>query len=120
MIPQDVCLFKTARFCLGSLTLKANNTLSNKMCPNIGDDRPQQQQWLELSTHDIIARLEKQAPGATFNHDDVFALMSLCPFETVARGEPANPSPFCSIFTEEEFSRVYSYACDLEKFYGNA
>ena len=69
--------------------------------------------FIDVVAQSIAARLNSAAPGADLNPRDAHAIMHLCPFETVAKEKL---SPFCSIFSEEEFE-IYEYAGDLEKFY---
>lgn len=95
------------------------NTISSARCAEFsrsGIDRAKLKWWLASSSSAIIARLEKDAPGTkTLEHEELLTLMSLCPFDSMATG---NHSPFCDIFTPEEFNGLYQYTNDLEKFYG--
>ena len=69
--------------------------------------------FINVAARHIAARLNSAAPGANLDPQDVYAIMHLCPFETVAKEKI---SPFCSLFSEEDFE-IYEYAGDLEKFY---
>lgn len=62
----------------------------------------------------IAARLNNHAPGANLTVNDIPPLMSLCAFESIAND---GPSPFCSLFSSQEFSQ-YEYFTDLGKYYG--
>ena len=61
----------------------------------------------------IVARLNRDAPGAKLNVTHVFGLLAMCPFESVAKEVL---SPFCALFDDEDF-RAFEYYGDLEKFY---
>ncbi|KAL7279575.1 hypothetical protein ACG7TL_005975 [Trametes sanguinea] len=89
-----------------------NNTLNND-CPNAGDGTPEMETWRSVFAPSIAERLTKGAPGATLTNEDVFHLMAMCPFESVAK---ETMSPFCAMFTEDEF-RAFEYHGDLEKYY---
>jgi len=69
--------------------------------------------FIDVAAKHIAARLNSAAPGANLDPQDAYAIMHLCPFETVAKGKL---SRFCSLFSEEDFE-IYEYAGDLEKFY---
>jgi hypothetical protein len=84
------------------------------MCPNAGNSDEQTNTWLSIYGPPITARLNKVAPGANLTDADVYDMISLCPFDTVAK---ETPSPFCKLFTDDEF-RAYEYSGDLSKFYG--
>ncbi|KAA1469415.1 acid phosphatase [Dentipellis sp. KUC8613] len=96
------------------LSEEGNNTLDAGMCPNAGDGSKQSDEWLSIFAPPITARLNKAAPGANLTDDDTLSLMSMCPFHTIVE---QRPSPFCSLFTEDEFDG-YEYRNDLDKFYG--
>ena len=84
------------------------------MCPNAGSGDTQTDAWQSIYATPIQARLNVAAPGANLTLDDVSSLISLCPFETVAKEKP---SPFCSLFSQSDFNG-YEYFGDLNKFYG--
>lgn len=84
------------------------------MCPNVGDSDVQTNQWLDIYGPNIAARLNTWAPGANLTGRDIFDLMSLCPFDSLAKQEY---SPFCRLFTEDDF-RAFEYSGDLDKYYG--
>ena len=69
--------------------------------------------FVDVAAHHIATRLNSAAPGANLDPQDAYAIMHLCPFETVAKKKL---SPFCSLFSKEDFE-IYEYAGDLEKFY---
>ncbi|KAI0629941.1 acid phosphatase [Trametes polyzona] len=89
-----------------------NNTLNND-CPNAGDGSRETNIWLSHFAPPIAKRLLKGAPGANLSNMDIFNLLAMCPFETVAE---ETMSPFCSMFTEDDF-RAFEYHGDLEKYY---
>ncbi|KAM6496477.1 Histidine phosphatase superfamily [Amanita muscaria] len=98
-----------------------NDTLDNSQCPNAGDSDPQTEIWINHFGSPITDRLNSYAPGSNLTPSDIFSLMLICPFESVAH---VSLSPFCpteadsdhSIFTLSEFSSL-SYTFDLDKFY---
>ncbi|KAF9778341.1 phytase [Thelephora terrestris] len=92
---------------------QSNNTLANKMCPAGANLRRESQAFIDIAVESVAARLNSVAPGANLVPQDVYAIMHLCPFETVAKEEL---SPFCSVFSRSDF-KLYEYAWDLEKFY---
>jgi len=84
------------------------------MCPNAGTADEQTDLWQSVFAPAIASRLNTAAPDANLIEADIHYLMSMCPFETVAEEAP---SPFCTLFTEEEFG-AFEYYGDLNKFYG--
>lgn len=80
----------------------------------MGDSDTQTDAWLSVFAPSITARLNKAAPGANLTNTDTFSIISLCPFETVAK---ETLSPFCDLFSPEEFA-AFEYSGDLNKFYG--
>ena len=94
--------------------LQLNDTLTNKMCPNAGNADKQTHQWQSVFAPPIVGRINQAAPGANLEDIDIPYLISLCPFETVAK---ETISPFCDLFTQEEFE-AFEYYGDLNKFYG--
>jgi hypothetical protein len=80
--------------------------------------------WINTAFPPIAARLNDAAPGANLSPEDVYHLMMLCPFETVAHGYQRTKfgptlknSAWCDIFSEEEW-KVFEYVGDLDKYYG--
>jgi len=94
--------------------LQLNDTLTNKMCPNAGNADEQTHHWQSIFARPIVHRLNQAAPGANLVDIDIPYLMSLCPFETVAK---QTKSHFCDLFTQQEFE-AFEYYGDLDKFYG--
>ncbi|KAH7887292.1 histidine phosphatase superfamily [Phlebopus sp. FC_14] len=98
----------------------SNNTLDESTCPNFSSQHGQANTWRDVFAPPIADRLNRAAPGAGIDAKDVASLMPLCAFETIFHG---TASPFCSIFTQEEF-QAYEYYVDIKKFYktgyGNA
>ncbi|KAI0796390.1 phytase [Irpex lacteus] len=93
-----------------------NNTLDNSQCPAVGDASAETSAWEAIYAAPIATRLNSAAPGANLTTIDVFNLISLCPFETVASFKK---SQWCTLF--EEFSTAFpgfAYDGDLNKFYG--
>lgn len=89
-----------------------NNTLKEG-CPLSGDGEEEKNAWLSTYAPPIVRRLKKAAPGANITKEDVFKLMAMCPFETIAKQKP---SKFCGLFTDEEFLE-FEYHGDVEKYY---
>jgi len=83
------------------------------MCPALVNTKDQAKGFIDIAAKGIAARLNLGAPDANLTARDAYAIMHLCPFDTVAKEVI---SPFCSLFSEEDFD-VYEYAGDLEKFY---
>jgi len=96
------------------LAESSNDTLKNSMCPKAGSAGAQTALWQSIYATPIAARLQEAAPGSNITEDDIFSLLSLCPFETVYK---ESTSPFCHMFSEHEF-KGFEYSADLEKFYG--
>jgi Histidine phosphatase superfamily (branch 2) len=84
------------------------------MCPNAKEDK-ESKKWLEVYAGSIEKRLNAAAPGAHLKKKDTHSLMSLCAFHSQVL---MAPSPFCGLFSVEEFTE-YSYHADLAKFYTN-
>lgn len=91
-----------------------NTTLNDDMCPNAKEGK-EDKIWLEVYAGSIRKRLNAAAPGAHLKKKDTHSLMSLCAFHSQAL---MAPSPFCGLFSAEEFTK-YAYRADLAKFYAN-
>ena len=89
-----------------------NNTLNNE-CPAASDGLAEAHKWLRVFAPSIVERLHKSAKGSKVTEEDIHRLMALCPFETLAH---ERPSPFCGLFSDEEF-RALEYFGDVEKYY---
>jgi len=83
------------------------------MCPAAVNTRAQVKEFVDTAARHIATRLNSGAPGVNLTAQDAYAIMHLCPFDTVAKEAI---SPFCDLFSEGDFE-VYEYAGDLEKFY---
>lgn len=92
---------------------QSNNTLEDKSCPNAYAIKKEIDAWRDTFAPPIADRLNAAAPGAHLNNNDVVQLMPLCAFETLFHGKS---SPFCDMFTFEEFE-AHEYYDDLSKFY---
>ncbi len=97
------------------MALQGNLTLDDNMCPNAGDGDAESERWLAIYAPPITQRLNSAAPGANLTDEDTNNLMSLCAFHSQAI---MAPSPFCGLFTSEEF-RGFEYFGDVDKFYDN-
>lgn len=51
--------------------------------------------------------------SADITEEDVHNLMAMCPFESIGLEKP---SPFCKLFTEEEWG-MFEYLGDVEKYH---
>ncbi|PPQ70094.1 hypothetical protein CVT24_003866 [Panaeolus cyanescens] len=91
-----------------------NDTLDDNMCPNAGSSDPQTGTWTSIYGAPVAARLNSKAIGANIVAADISNLIPLCAFETVVH---ETLSPFCNLFTPEEFAG-FEYFGDLDKFYG--
>jgi len=89
--------------------------LEDNMCPNAGDGDAESKRWLAIYAPPITKRLNSAAPGANLTDKDTYNLMSLCAFHSLAI---VAPSPFCGLFTSEEFTG-FEYFADVDKFYDN-
>lgn len=97
-----------------SISYKGNLTLDDRMCPNAKEDK-EAKKWLKVYAGSIKKRLNAAAPGAHLKKKDTHSLMSLCAYHSQAL---MAPSPFCGLFSAEEFTE-YSYHADVAKFYTN-
>lgn len=95
------------------LSEELNNTLQDGMCPEAGTPDEQTQIWVDVFAAPIAERLNQIASGADLSAGDAASLIPLCAFETLAQEET---SPFCALFSLEEFQQ-YEYLTDLEKYY---
>lgn len=99
-----------------------NNTLNHGLCTDFEDGpdsniaSSSQATWANIFITPIQARLNENLPGANLSMSDTISMMDLCPFNTVASPN-GTISPFCHLFTEEEFHQ-YSYYETLNKYYG--
>ncbi|KIY65057.1 acid phosphatase [Cylindrobasidium torrendii FP15055 ss-10] len=96
------------------LSEEGNDTLDDNLCANIGDSDAQTEEWIAAYAPPITTRLNADAPGANLTDADIYNLMSLCAFETLAK---ETESDFCPLFTAEEFL-AFAYVGDLDKYYG--
>jgi hypothetical protein len=87
------------------------------MCSNAEKYKDKEaKKWLKLYAGSIKKRLNAAAPGAQLKEKDTHSLMSLCAFHSQFL---MAPSPFCGLFSAEEFTAGYAYHGDLAKFYTN-
>jgi hypothetical protein len=94
------------------LSESVNNTLNND-CPRASQAEKEKNTWLSVFAPSILKRLAKAAPKAKLDEDDVFNLMAMCPFESLAIQKR---SSFCGLFTKKEFAS-FEYHGDVEKYY---
>jgi len=94
---------------------QGNLTLDDNMCPKASNGDPESKKWRDIYAPPIKKRLNSAAPGAKLTNKDIYNLMSLCAFHSQAI---VAPSPFCGLFTLEEF-RGFEYNGDVDKFYNN-
>ncbi|KAJ7059558.1 phytase [Mycena amicta] len=101
------------------LSESGNDTLDDNGCPNAGSSDVQTSTWLSVFAPPITERLNVAAPGANLVDADIYALISMCAFHTVATAQGANLtlSPFCALFDDSEFAD-FEYSMDLDKYYG--
>jgi hypothetical protein len=92
---------------------KANDTLHNS-CDTIGSSDNETDTWIAIYTQPIVERLNNAAPGANLSSNDVYYLMTLCAFESVATEAI---SDWCALFNEDEW-KSFEYEMDLDKYYG--
>ena len=86
------------------------------MCPSAGSSDAQTSVWLAQYAPPLTRYLNDAAPGANLTDIDTFNLMSLCPFESVAK---RRKSEFCTIFESQTGAFPgFSYSGDLDKYYG--
>ncbi|KAJ4477454.1 phytase [Lentinula aciculospora] len=90
----------------------ANDTLRNS-CDNIGSSDNQTDTWIAIYGQPIVQRLNSAIPGANLSSTDVYDLMALCAFESVATD---SISDWCGLFDDEEW-RDFEYEMDLDKYY---
>ncbi|RJE20200.1 3-phytase A [Aspergillus sclerotialis] len=98
-----------------------NDTLNHGTCTKFEETKPgdeAEDTFVETFTSAIRKRLEADMPGVSLTNKDVVHLMDLCPFDTISATSDAKElSPFCDLFTEEEWEN-YNYAKSVEKYYG--
>jgi len=70
------------------------------------------ERWLAIYAPPITERLNSATPGANLTDEDSYNLMPLCTFHSQAI---MGPSPFCGLFTSEEF-KGFEYFGDVDKF----
>lgn len=98
-------------------------SLSHGLCTAFEDGEPYssigskaQQTFLATFLPSVTVRLNTDLAGVNLTTTDTINLMDLCPFTTVASPVGAF-SPFCSLFTEDEWHH-YDYYQSLGKYYG--
>lgn len=92
----------------------SNNTLNNNGCPKAGDGDKKEAKWFAAAFPPLVDRLNKAAPGANLTTKDIYNLMALCPYDSLAS---MKLSPLCQLFVDNEFE-LFEYANDLDKYYG--
>ncbi|EJD36091.1 phosphoglycerate mutase-like protein [Auricularia subglabra TFB-10046 SS5] len=87
-----------------------NNTLApHKICDNLGKaGKGAAKGWSEVFLKDAHERLRLQIEGFELAIQDVFAMLQICAYETLALGA----SPFCPLFTAKEHEGL-GYAASL-------
>lgn len=83
------------------------------MCPNVGDGNDERDEWLATAFTPLAHRLNKAAPGAKLKAKDVYSLMALCPFDSLAYNRL---SAICQLFDDKEFE-LFEYANDIDTYY---
>lgn len=100
----------------------SNNTLDHGTCTAFEDGRydsvptSADSQWKAKFVNPIQQRLNGDLVGANLTEAQVVYLMDLCPFSTVATSAAKRLSPFCDIFSLEEWEE-YNYLQSLDKYY---
>ncbi|MBW0526827.1 hypothetical protein O181_066542 [Austropuccinia psidii MF-1] len=69
--------------------------------------------WSEIYLAEALPRLQANLTGYQLSFKDVVSMQQLCAYETVSLGW----SPFCKLFTSEEF-KGFAYYSDLLFWYG--
>ncbi|KAJ5996284.1 Histidine phosphatase superfamily clade-2 [Penicillium canescens] len=97
-----------------------NNSLNHNTCTDLenselGDGASDE--FTSIFAPAIRTRLEANIPGVELSNTEVVYLMDMCPFDTVSQTtNGTKSSPFCNIFTEEEWTQ-YNYLQSLDKYY---
>lgn len=74
--------------------------------------------FLPALTHSAISRLSRYLPeDLPLTPSDILAMLNMCPYEYATYSAHPSSSPFCTLFTEQEW-KDYEYILDLQ-FYGN-
>jgi len=100
-----------------------NNTLSHQTCPAFESGKYRtwgyhaQQHFGRKFIPKLQEKLNHDLPGSKLDHHQVMYLMDLCPFETVAQPGAFPLSPFCNLFTIEDWKN-YDYYKSIGKYYG--
>lgn len=96
----------------------SNNTLNHEICSDFeegwysGIADVAQEEWASIFAVPIRDRLNDDLPGANLSTIQTIYMMDLCPFNTVASDTGA-VSPFCSLFSEEEWHQYNYYMVSL-------
>jgi len=94
----------------------ADSLTPYKGCPKYSSSygSNQSQEYQDIYTNPIVARLHDLAPGFNFTSDDVVGMQQLCGYETVIRGD----SQFCSLdlFSQNDWLS-FEYMEDVRYFY---
>ncbi|WPG97772.1 Hypothetical protein R9X50_00055300 [Acrodontium crateriforme] len=65
----------------------------------------------------IIARLEAQNPHFALSENEVYSMLELCGFDSIASAEESGwTSPWCDVFTRQEWD-AFEYARDVLHYY---
>ena len=99
-----------------------NNTLNYGLCTEFGNGTYRKiaydakDEWANIFARPIQARLNSDLPYTNLSLGQTIYMMDLCPYNVVASPQ-GKISPFCNLFTEEEWHQ-YNYYETLDKWYG--
>ncbi|KAF3939214.1 hypothetical protein ABW19_dt0207978 [Dactylella cylindrospora] len=100
-----------------------NNTLDHGICrkyeegPSTEIGPQAQAEFAATFTGELIEKLSVDIQGIELTPKDAIALMTMCPFHTVASPSATTLSPFCRMFNESDFEN-FDYYQSLGKYYG--
>lgn len=101
----------------------SNNTLDHGLCTKFesewitGVHNAAKTKFAQKFMPKTQQRLNVDLAGANLTITHIISLMDLCSYETVASPRGSSISPFCFLFTEEEW-HAYNYYQSLDKYYG--
>lgn len=102
---------------------KSNNTLSIDTCPAFSTSPNKEvgshakATWVAQFVPPIQERLNNDMEGANLTLAETIYMMDLCPYDTVAGPVKLTISPFCILFSRDEWLS-YNYYQTLDKYYG--
>ena len=98
------------------IKVNSNNTFDDNGCPIACDGDDEEAEWFSTAFSPLTNRLNTAAQGANLMTKDIYNLMALCPYDSLAY---MKLSPLRQLSADDEFE-LFEYANDIGKYYGTS